>query len=84
MVNYNKGRFIFLFDSGTKKLFAIHDTKYDKSYKVSNYEFLTVFGVAIDSLDNIALEELKERLDKEPRFKFAIAKVLEERIESNK
>ncbi len=84
MVSYNKGRFIFLFDSGTRKMSAIYDTKYKKSYPVSNYEFLTVFGVAIESLDNVALEELKERLNAETKYGLAISRLLESRNESNK
>lgn len=82
MVSYNKGRFIFIFDSGTRRLFAIHDSKYEKSYPVSNYEFSTVFGVAIESLDNSALEELKEKVGNETKYGFAIAKILESRSKS--
>ena len=84
MVSYNKGRFIFLFDSGKRKLSAIYDTKYEKQYQVSHYSFITVFGVAIESLDNVALEELKDRLDNEPKYKLAISNILDSRKKQNK
>ncbi len=79
MVSYNKGRFKFLFDSGNKKLFSIYDTKYDKPYTINNYEFATVFGVAIETLDNDALEELMKKLGYDPKYKIAVSNLLESR-----
>lgn len=80
--DYNKGRFIFMFDSGTRKFFKIYDTKYQKPYSVNNHEFTTVFDVALDSLNEEALKELMERLKDEPKYRDTISKVLESRNES--
>lgn len=82
--SFNKGRFIFIFDSGTKKLSSIYDTKYQKPYPVSNYVFLTVFGIALESLDNNALEDLKEKLGDKSKYGLAVSRILESRKESSK
>ena len=80
--DYNKGRFIFMFDSGTRKFFKIYDTKYQKPYSVNSHAFATVFDAALESLNEKALKELKERMKDEPKYRDIISKVLESRNES--
>lgn len=77
--SYNNGRFIFMFDPGTRKFFKIYDTKYEKPYSVNHHAFSTVFDVAIESLNNAQLDELKKKLENEPKYRDIISKTLDRR-----
>ncbi|MBR3721086.1 MAG: hypothetical protein IKN09_05075 [Clostridia bacterium] len=75
MVAYNKGRFIFMFEPATRCLSAVFDTKYEGFYQLNFSGFLDVFKIAVESLDDDAVEALKERLKEEPQYVNIISKV---------
>ena len=74
MVKYNNGRFIFMFEPIGGELSGVYDTNYDALYTKVHPAFIQVYGIAVEALDNEALEELREKLKDQPKFKQVIEK----------
>lgn len=82
MVKYNRGRFIFMFEPIGGELSGVYDTNYDALYTKVHPAFIQVYGMAVETLDNEALEELKLKLKNQPKYKQVIEKVIFNRSDS--
>lgn len=80
MVKYNQERFIFMFEPIGRELSGVYDTNYDTMYTKDHPAFVQVYGMAVETLDNEALEELKSDLKNQPKYKQVVEKVLYNRI----
>ena len=76
---YNRGEFMFMFDPVTDVLTGVYDSRDSYIYTLKHPSFISAFGLAVESLDNEALQDLAERLKKEPKFSIVIKKLLESR-----